>query len=1022
MIIPADLSNIEDLKFIAEVQSILDRGIPIRFGLVPLQSSHEAKIQAKIAYFLAKSYGLECVSSYVTGLTKAQPNGANPESLLSAVTANYSLLPEGEDMTLSTILETNEFTEKLSMAKRWSNRLKADTAVRPLFINGAAVHRDQNWMQSISLTVGADLQTVQKGVYHGALDDHTWIPGIFIDGAATRRNIYISGKDEKTLRMLNIAKIYDESAAQLDALPVIESSTESTKESWAVVTVLTDTSSNAGLGFFLSALEFRRNNPGVRLDFVNTQSNVRLSSQINAALKANQVKLKDIKTIQELKTLMQEATNYTASDDYEELLSKVLAVSKTGIGSQGLIMNGRVIGPIAPTTPFDSEDFEQLLVYEQNRRIFPVYAAVADLGLSEKLSTAMTAAKLTSIIALSTISDLPEGIFESAPAIRSNIYDSWNANHTVIQTGNPKTASIHIVGLLDPVSEKAQRWAHILKMAAELDGVYIRLFLNPTEHVEELPVKRFFRYIVESTPKFDETGSVKAPTATFEGLPSDVLMTVGMDLPPAWLVAPKLSVHDLDNIQLSSVESDVEATYELQHILIEGHSRENEGSAPRGAQLVLGTENNPALTDTIVMANLGFFQFKANPGVYNIHLKPGRSADIYTIESIGANGWDAVPGDEGTELALMDFQGTTLYPRLKRRPNMENQDVLLDTSSQTEGSIVSKGLKLAEGLFGGGRNKPTISPRHAEINIFSVASGHLYERMLNIMMVSVMRNTKHTVKFWFIEQFLSPSFKEFIPHLAKEYGFEYEMVTYKWPHWLRQQKEKQREIWGYKILFLDVLFPLSLDKVIFVDADQIVRTDMMDLVNLDLNGAPYGFTPMCDSRTEMDGFRFWKQGYWANYLRGKPYHISALYVVDLRRFREMAAGDRLRQQYHALSADPASLSNLDQDLPNHMQFQIPIHSLPQDWLWCETWCSDDDFAKARTIDLCNNPQTKEPKLDRAKRQVPEWMVYDEEIAALDLRRKHREFGQSTEQKVEKETERTNSGDDVAESGHSRDEL
>lgn len=57
--------------------------------------------------------------------------------------------------------------------------------------------------------------------------------------------------------------------------------------------------------------------------------------------------------------------------------------------------------------------------------------------------------------------------------------------------------------------------------------------------------------------------------------------------------------------------------------------------------------------------------------------------------------------------------------------------------------------------------------------------------------------------------------------MAKEYGFDYEMVTYKWPAWLRAQHEKQRTIWGYKILFLDVLFPLSLDKVIFVDADQV---------------------------------------------------------------------------------------------------------------------------------------------------------------------------------------------------------
>lgn len=117
--------------------------------------------------------------------------------------------------------------------------------------------------------------------------------------------------------------------------------------------------------------------------------------------------------------------------------------------------------------------------------------------------------------------------------------------------------------------------------------------------------------------------------------------------------------------------------------------------------------------------------------------------------------------------------------------------------------------------------------------------------------------------------------------MAKEYGFEYELVTYKWPHWLRAQKEKQREIWGYKILFLDVLFPLDLDKVIFVDADQIVRTDMKELVDLDLQGAPYGFTPMCDSREEIEGFRFWKQGYWKSFLKDLPYHIRSVQLPYL---------------------------------------------------------------------------------------------------------------------------------------------
>ena len=75
-------------------------------------------------------------------------------------------------------------------------------------------------------------------------------------------------------------------------------------------------------------------------------------------------------------------------------------------------------------------------------------------------------------------------------------------------------------------------------------------------------------------------------------------------------------------------------------------------------------------------------------------------------------------------------------------------------------------------------------------------------------------------------------------------------------------------------------------------------------------------------------------------LTGKPYHISALYVVDLARFRRTAAGDQLRIMYENLSKDPNSLANLDQDLPNYAQHQVPIFSLPQTWLWCESWCGN----------------------------------------------------------------------------------
>ena len=224
--------------------------------------------------------------------------------------------------------------------------------------------------------------------------------------------------------------------------------------------------------------------------------------------------------------------------------------------------------------------------------------------------------------------------------------------------------------------------------------------------------------------------------------------------------------------------------------------------------------------------------------------------------------------------------------------------------------------------------------------------------------------------------------------MARKLNFEVEFVTYKWPEWLRAQTEKQRIIWAFKILFLDVLFPLSLEKVIYIDADQVVRGDLRELWETDIGGAPYAYVPFCDSREATLGFQFWREGYWKDHLSGKPYHISALYIVDLNNFRKNQVGDRLRLTYDSLSRDPNSLSNLDQDLPNFAQHTVEIFSLPQDWLWCETWCSDESKKDAKTIDLCNNPLHKEPKLDMAKRVIsgelfPEsWEELDAEATLL----------------------------------------
>lgn len=1017
MILPVNFTDPQHVETVVEtMQSFVKRKLPVRFGLAPMTGSAGASEQAKIVYHLLDTYGLAACLDYL-GMSMVQNRLQKPYSaFFDQAVKDRKVRRDRVVLPFQEVLSSTNTDARIEAAGLYLKRLGVSGPNPPAFINGVAIPRDDEWLQSMSRRVTIDLRNIQQNIFEEMFEEDTWLPGFFLLDASLRRNPIVVPEDEKTIKLLNLVRIMEEHEEAFRSLPYVPVEAFSEGSVPPQLIVIDKFSSDRGQDLTKAVLEFKKDHPEVEVRFLHNHYMSPSISDLGAALMPHADDSKV--SIDQLEQQMRSEIFLAAVEfnpNWAKIAPLVEAFGFEPKNGTGLILNGRVV-ELDPDTPFGKDDLEALLAYEHKKRILPAGKAIESLNNPSRFSLDATkGAMACSLISVSTISDVPEGIFESLPTTRTNLFDVWNSSETAIITGDIDTANVQLVASVDPASEIAQRWVPMFKVLSEFSGVHMRLFLNPRDRLEELPVKRFYRYVLKSHPEFSGDGALQSLRAEFNGLPSETLLTMAMDVPPSWLVAPEESIHDLDNIKLSSIggKESIDATYELENILIEGHSRDmTTGVPPRGTKLVLETEKDPHFADTMIMSNLGYFQFKANPGFYKIELQDGRSREIFNVDSIGALGWNPVPGDESTEITLTSFQGLTLYPRMSRKAGMENEDVL-QTTVTSAADVVSQGAaavdgvlskiglkgvktekylnqaaKLGSDLLSKAGLETEAKPRaHADINIFSVASGHLYERMLNIMMVSVMRHTNHTVKFWFIEQFLSPSFKSFLPTMATQYGFEFEMVTYKWPHWLRGQKEKQREIWGYKILFLDVLFPLDLDKVIFVDADQVVRTDMYDLVTHDLEGSPYGFTPMCDSRTEMEGFRFWKQGYWKNFLRGLPYHISALYVVDLKRFRQIAAGDRLRQQYHQLSADPNSLSNLDQDLPNNMQMNIPIHSLPQEWLWCETWCSDESLTKARTIDLCNNPLTKEPKLDRARRQVPEWTEYDDEIAALARRTK-----------------------------------
>jgi UDP-glucose:glycoprotein glucosyltransferase len=400
-------------------------------------------------------------------------------------------------------------------------------------------------------------------------------------------------------------------------------------------------------------------------------------------------------------------------------------------------------------------------------------------------------------------------------------------------------ATLRVLVVLDPLSHSAQRMAGLLLALRNRFDLDLTICLDPAKSVAQLPLQRFYRYAPDLTLTFNPDGSrANTGVAAFRDLFTTRLLTMGVDTPAAWLVEATQAVYDLDNLRLADLglgANSLDVEYTLHALVLSGYAYDvSTHSRPAGLRLRLGNAGALQLTDTVVMENLGYFQLQASPHMWHLSLEP---ASLTALEIV------AGPEEHAQALAHMELSVSSFaLPRvmlwLKRKPEHLRTpiDSLYSPTPQTPPSSVESVLSSLSALFGGETSAPVDAAdgggvaSEPTINVFSLASGHLYERFLKIMMLSVLKNTKSPVKFWFVENFSSPQFKALVPHFAKEFGCEVEFVTYKWPEWLHRQTEKQRIIWGYKILFLDVLFPLALEKIIYIDADQ-VRTHAHSLMH-----------------------------------------------------------------------------------------------------------------------------------------------------------------------------------------------
>lgn len=493
--------------------------------------------------------------------------------------------------------------------------------------------------------------------------------------------------------------------------------------------------------------------------------------------------------------------------------------------------------------------------------------------------------------------------------------DKVNESHLIYVSDNGADHTWDII--VDPFAPLFHVMADIIRYVDDLGIARVRMAILPPEDGASAVhlMSSYYRSALDSGQ------------ATFTMLNDTTPYTLIPHMPGRWLMEPVSADFDLNNVTLQEKEPGIHrATYVLKNLVFDGTCVDENDEIPENVEIGLFNSRSQLVSDTRVMKMSGYWQFKANPGIFTV--------DLY--------------GDKSTS-----------------RYEMRSEPKIIDSfaAQPREIHVKSRGTNVKVAA-----SQPP--NENTTVNVFSFASCQSEERMLKVMILSARRHTTGDMKFWLLDQFLSPEFKSILPIMANKYDFTYELISYRWPSWIRRQAEKQKIVRAYKSLLLDVLFPREVKRVICIDPDQLVRCDLRPLAFQDIGRVAYALAPICESGNKSESHRYWKTNSWQEQLNGAKFHSSSLMLVDLPTFRSQSIGDSFRGHYQIPANDRFTQTNLDQDLINFFQHQHRVYSLPEEWFWCETWCSPESMATAKVITVSENLE------------LSEWSELDAEVAAL----------------------------------------
>jgi UDP-glucose:glycoprotein glucosyltransferase len=641
---------------IFRLYQFLNQLVPFRFGILPFVPTTELEEHVQTHGTIAKA---------LTYVYRNNPNSMqkflfqlNEETKSDRVDENAvrktfkSVI--GKDVDL---IPEDNLIQKL---KKFALQFGVDEN-SAVFFNGKFSPFSRDWTKELVHVYFKMMSFLTEEVAMGKLTDNDSVYEYFLSlpHVYQTRNPFIFGRSAYDVIPINFMDLIDYQKALLQVKWLNFGSPENHDPIVSLI-LITNLSSDEGEVMALNSLKL--NHPKVRLAFLDNGSGSVAGETLSAKVHSLD-------------------TDYFAMYDIrsKNLASFVNQIPSVTSSSTTIVINGRVIGPVSG---FTTEDFQTLIDFELQKRI----SNIANMIKAKYMDLEQNA---TSDLILKCSGVLSAALTPSLAAPKKRRYNAnrflmWDDSPVTFSVGDFQSANVQLVAVVQPITSTGQKVLSLLDSLKNLPSVAVKVVALATlTDSEKPPLNRFYRFQFGTEPQFKNDGTLKPPKISFARMPDSALLTLGLDVPNAWLVRPKKSIHDLDNIKLSLVPEghDVDAEFSLQSLLVQGHASDTKTHGPpRGLQFILGTDSNPAIVDTITMANLGYLQLKGGPGVWNFKIRPGRSDQVYTLKQV-----DQL---STSDLVVVDsFEGRTIYPMVSKKAGMETEDVLLAEGEDANPSL-----------------------------------------------------------------------------------------------------------------------------------------------------------------------------------------------------------------------------------------------------------------------------------------------------------------------------------------------